>query len=167
MPNITKANPFGCALVKLPKLPSALILLALRDLALVERSKIYDVDMGEWHETGEDKERGMTCTVCFAGAVMARTLKAPINESIPPHHVSFKSHNFKKLIALDEFRVGCIHRALISLDRKYERIYLLHKHEHLFVKIEDLSCDLDYERDRGQFKRIMRRIAGLLEKMGL
>ena len=34
---------------KLPGKPSALIRLALHDLALVERSKKYRVDMGSWH----------------------------------------------------------------------------------------------------------------------
>lgn len=164
---VTQANPFGCALVKLPKLPSDLIRLALKDLALIERSKIYDLDMGEWHTTGEDEERGVTCAVCFAGAVMARTLKAPINKSMGPEHVSFPSYNQKRLMALDEFRGGCIQTGLQTISNKFSQTYLMNKHDGIFCKIENLSEALDYHADPAGFKRTMRKIANLFEKMGL
>ena len=167
MPAKTKANPFGCALVKLPTKPSDLIRLALRDLALVERSKIYYVDMGDWHEPDEEEERGVTCAVCFAGAVMARTFKAPINKPVVPGEMPYQSHNCKRLIALNDFRVGCIEAGLHVINRKLSRVYISEKYGSIFNKIENLSAFLDYEKDRGKFKRTMRKIARLLEKMGL
>lgn len=167
MPTKTKANPYGCALVKLPEKPSDLIRLALKDLILVERSKIYDVDMGEWHLSMEDEERGVTCAVCFAGAVMAQTFKTPMTASPSPKDMPYQSYNWKRLEALDYFRTGCIAGGLLMISSKFEQTYLSSKYIEIFDKIENLSVTLDYWEDHGIFKRTMRRIANLLEKMGL
>lgn len=167
MPRTTTNNPYGCALVKLPTKPSDLIRLALKDLIQVERSKVYDIDMAEWHLSMEDEERGVTCAVCLGGAVMARTFKTPMTESPLPKDMPYRSHNQKRLEALDQFRTGCIHMGILSINRDFAQTYLSTRYKEIFVKIEDLSVTLDYSYDRGIFKRTMRKIANLLEKMGL
>ena len=167
MPTKTKANPLGCALVRLPEKPSDLIRLALKDLALVERSKIYDVDMGEWHTTRKDEERGVTCMVCFGGAVMSRTFQTPINKYALPEQMPYKAYNWNRLDALNEFREGRIQFGLSSIDRKFSQTYLSSKHKDIFDKVEKLSNLLDYHHDPALFKRSMRKIANLLEEMEL
>lgn len=93
----------------LPDKPSELIRVALKDLKSVEKSPFYKVDMLRWH-------KGLTlsrrCTVCLAGAVMARTLKMPILKDITPYTHEFDDGLTNKLGALDSFRQGYIARAL-------------------------------------------------------
>jgi len=86
---------------KLPGKPSALIRLALHDLALVERSKKYRVDMGSWHMPwGQFDEK---CAVCFAGSVMVKTLKCPIDKFFSAGSFANESAAFQ---ALNHFRSG-------------------------------------------------------------
>ena len=103
----------------------------------------------------------------FAGSVMARTFKAPMHELILPEHVPYQSHNQKRLMALDAFRQGYIQSGLEGINREFSKTYLLDKHDSSYEKIEALSDILDYHRDSALFKRSMRKIAKLLERMGL
>lgn len=64
---------------KLPRKPSALIRLALRDLRAVEADPRYRVDMGKCHEPYNG-----VCYVGLAGAVMAVTLKAESSRAVYP-----------------------------------------------------------------------------------
>jgi len=56
-----------------PSKPSELIRLALRDLKAVESDPDYVVEMAEWHAPRDDGY----CALCFAGAVMAKSLQMP------------------------------------------------------------------------------------------
>lgn len=56
----------------LPNKLSKLLTVAMIDLELVEQDSRYKIDMGEWHTPS-----GSKCEVCFAGSVMAQTLKIP------------------------------------------------------------------------------------------
>lgn len=97
------------------KLPAALhdvIGVALDDLERVRKDKKrYAVEMETWHDplvtenetTGEETKTG-PCYVCFAGAVMAMTLKAPSDRSIDPE--SFDDHTRNRLYALNDIRNG-------------------------------------------------------------
>ena len=49
-------------------------------MMFVKKSKKYRFDVSNWHNPGEDG----ICNVCVAGAVMARTLKAPHNKWVSP-----------------------------------------------------------------------------------
>jgi len=89
-----------------PQKPSALIELALKDLNVVERSKKYVVDMDEWHQLELDNNDKEMCAVCFAGAVMAKTLKAKFGKSVYPDDFEKEWENAFR--ALDSFREGCV-----------------------------------------------------------
>lgn len=96
---------------KLPTKPSNLILLALTDLAWIEKSKRYTVDMLTWHESYNHK-----CSVCFAGSVMARTLEANRKEDLSPS--SFHLKTTMSLNALNSFRMFDLVSAYSAIDRK-------------------------------------------------
>lgn len=68
----TAANPPTCA--------SQLIYLALNDLDAIEKQPTaYEVNMNVWHSDAGFNEK---CTVCFAGSIMANTLKISRNKDI-------------------------------------------------------------------------------------
>ena len=89
---------------KLPGVPSKLIKLALKDLKLVEKDRRYRISMNTtWHEPNGK------CTVCFAGAVMAKALKVSPKEEATPWSCEDASDALK---ALDEFRQGNVANGL-------------------------------------------------------
>lgn len=132
----------------LPDKPSELIRVALADLAKVERSKKYRVEMGTWHEPVDG-----VCEVCLAGAVMAKTLKSYPNETLWAD-TDFDDDTKNKLLALDFLRQGEVVEALEQLG--------FDDHEH----IHDYDI-VSYHTDRNEFKDDMRHLADDLEKVGL
>lgn len=68
--NPDKVNP-----KLLPERLSAGIRLAVADVVAVERSKKFSMEMSTW--LNPKRGVGKTCEVCFAGAVMVKTLGAP------------------------------------------------------------------------------------------
>jgi len=88
--------------LKLPDVPSELILLALNDLELIEKNPNYIVNMTRWHDYCDVDQ---ICYACFAGAVMAGTLRSNFREVLDPHDFG---KNYNKLAALDAFRLGDI-----------------------------------------------------------
>ncbi len=132
---------------RLPKTPSTLIALALDDLNKVERRKGYKVDMSSWHLYIEP-----VCLICFAGAVMAQTLKATKTESLRPNAFSLDTNS--KLVALDYFRIGTVGLAFSSLGI-------------LSAKGRPFSRHIpEYRKGRGSFKRAMRELARDLKAAG-
>ena len=98
--------------------PSDLILLALDDLAKCEGDDNYEVVMGTWHQPSGYWDG--VCTVCLAGAVMVKTLKALPEKYLTPF--DFSRSNSAALHALNCFRVGAVHAGLglLGIDpRKY------------------------------------------------
>jgi hypothetical protein len=95
---------------KLPEKMSDLIDVALEDLAKVEASEKYIVEMGTWHEPGEPME---ACEVCFAGGVMAMSLNADPEDLLSPD--DFKLDIANKLSALNELRMGDTQCAALEL----------------------------------------------------
>lgn len=94
---------------KLPDKPSALIRLAMADLEAVERDGRYVVHMETWHIAYENK-----CSVCLAGAVMAKTLETDSKLTTSP--LAMGNDICKKLSALDSFRNGHIAAGLEQMD---------------------------------------------------
>lgn len=92
---------------KLPGKPSALIRLALADLAKVRKDPRYKVDMTGWHYKAASK-----CHVCAAGAVMAKTLKKNINRKFDARNFGEES---EALVAIDNMRRGWVGIALAFL----------------------------------------------------
>lgn len=97
--------------VVLPRVPSQLIRLALKDLAKCEKSPLYEVDMSGWHIPIPPNGTRAMCSVCLAGAVMAQSLQVPLlanEQPWTPKHLD----NFNQLMALDSLRKGRVSTAL-------------------------------------------------------
>lgn len=96
---------------KLPNTPSKLVAIARKDLRAVSKLKRYRINMGVWHcAVGGVATPETPCEVCQAGAVMARTLKADINEDLSNY--SFDDATQDKLSALNYLRRGNIYAFL-------------------------------------------------------
>jgi hypothetical protein len=89
----------------LPDLPSTLLELAMKDLAIVEQSPQYRVDMTVFHRP----ERGL-CSVCLAGAVLTRYL-TPKDFCSHPEGM-FDKDTACKLMAIDLMRTGHVRAAV-------------------------------------------------------
>ena len=98
---------------RLPALPRKLWKLAqvaYDDLQAVRRSPSYIVGMHRWHMPGVVPG---TCNVCLAGAVMAKTLKAPKHLMLNPF--DYPPATCRKLLALDNLRAGDVGAACSKL----------------------------------------------------
>lgn len=103
-------------MTQLPDKLSELIVVALEDLAKVERDPDFMVHMSmfftpNWNESGK-------CAVCFAGAVMAMSLDANPNRF--HYTLDWGADIQRKMHALDHVRNGLLGAALLSMgqDRK-------------------------------------------------
>ena len=138
---------------KLPEKPSELIRLALHDLELCEQNDRYAINMDRWHVPSENK-----CYVCLAGSVMAKSLNADAWNYLEPYDYIYKIKI--KLLVLDEFRKGHVHKGII----------LLFPESFGHMRFDNLSCCRDiipYEENPIKFKQQMHKLADDLEKEGL
>jgi hypothetical protein len=132
----------------LPDLPSALIRVALADLAKVEAMpEAYKVHMGYWHLPWAGK-----CIACLAGSVMAMTLNAPPDDEFAPADFRATGNNHK-LFALEWFRRGNISGGLMQLEIEWTAA--------MDRKIADYSVD------PALFRSDMESLASDLEAAGL
>lgn len=137
--------------MKLPSKMSQLILVALKDLAKVEKDSRYRINMNMYHGTlWQESEK---CPVCLAGAVMAKTLKTPIHEMREP--TDWPKGIREKLYAIDYLRVGDINSAADELNIKPPRAF----------KFSDVNI-ISYERNKRKFHRDMKKLASDLKKVG-
>jgi hypothetical protein len=133
----------------LPNKPSEFLELALVDLAKVERSKKYVVNMMEIHSP---RNGNAPCEVCLAGGVLAMTCKVPRDEFCSFDDVTDTLEN--KLCAIDYFRQGDIERAF----------YVLHVEKPKYlVRAVDVA---NYQYDKRQFKKDMRELIRMLKMFG-
>lgn len=149
---------------ELSKAPlSAVIRVALDDLAKVEADPRYEVDMGVWHD---DITPGR-CHVCLAGAVMAGTM------GIPPTQEVTTPEDAIALYARDEMSDAVSHRINARL------------HALNLVRGAHISAALDfwfdivppkgaewptvtpYDVDPAAFRRDLLKVAAALEERGL
>lgn len=135
---------------KLPDLPSALIRVALADLAKVEAMpEKYEINMGDWHFP-----IGGRCSVCLAGSVMAMSLGAPPDQEFEPRDFSAGCEaTYFKLKALDWFRTGKVQTGLMSIDI-----------DHSYVKDRSIAV---YGWQPELFRSDMEQLASDLEAAGL
>lgn len=104
---------------QLPNKPSELIRVAIADLKKAEKSRLYKIDMGTWHEPNGK------CAVCFAGSVMAFSCKANPKEEYVG--TEWGKLNERKFEALNAFRRGCCNwafndmRLSITAGEKFKR----------------------------------------------
>lgn len=95
----------------LPRKLWKLAQVAYDDLKAVRRSPTYIVGMHRWHMPGVVPG---TCKVCLAGAVMAKTLKAPKNLMLGPS--DYPPATYRKLLAVNDVRTGHVGAACSKLD---------------------------------------------------
>lgn len=146
----------------LPEKPSALIRVALADMAKCEASENYEINMGSWHDADSDrafwsyeaaeKTEYEPCEVCFAGSIMAQTLEVPSTENVTPG--SFPDHLGAKLHSLENFRTGDVENAFSQLGLNSDK----------GVKF-DRSIER-YSSSKTQFRTDMIQLANDLEKEG-
>lgn len=141
---------------RLPDKLSKLILLALADLEMVEKNPLYRIEMTKWHQSNGD-----LCKVCFAGAVMARSLKCSPQESF--NETDFDIDTTIKLQALNEIRVGHIGIALNMLNIPN------HSLRDVFVAsiYSDFELQIMSHDNLKEWKLHMQDIAGILAAEGL
>mgnify|MGYP006107349089 CR=1 FL=1 len=137
--------------IRLPEKLSDYIKLALKDEKKVFDSPLYEMDMETYHSKTETN--GL-CRVCFAGAVIAGTLKTPHQNYAAP--TNFDIHTRTRLRALDEIRRGRISMALDQIDIPEE----MHP-EPYFMGIEN------YYDNREGWRKDMFRIANHLQAQSL
>ncbi len=148
----------------LPDKPSELIRVALADLEKCEASPSTIVDMGYWHALIGDDERDefeselrekpkALCVVCLAGSVISKTLS--VEDGCDAGPGTFDEPIRAKLMALDEFRMGWVGEALITMGLR------------LPPTLFDSTDITPYHVDPGAFRRDMRQLADDLEADGL
>jgi hypothetical protein len=142
------------AKTKLPNKPSALIRLAVADLTAVEKQKKkFEIRMNQWFTPNselEDDPKKKKCYVCFAGSVMANTMKLDPEEYQEPYTVDDEDAE-KKLYALNDFREGHIEEGLgvMGIDLP----------PFLASEVEVVM----YEDNKAVFKKQMLKLADVLE----
>jgi hypothetical protein len=138
----------------LPDKPSALIRLALADLAAVEANPRYAVNMDSWHKPWQGR-----CHVCLAGAVMANTFGADPSKFLYPSDVCGDETAFDRLIWLDKLRNGILDPYPLYEERSLD---LPEEIANTWYGETPLYSD-----DPVMFREAMLAIAGSLESAGL
>lgn len=138
----------------LPDKPSELIMLALEDIAAVERlPDDYVIDMSEYHVPGRGP--GGECAVCFAGSVMAMSDGFGL-------HMDFADTpdrgNDGKYFALNSFRLGRVKEALEYIDIEYDGDFCPVADRYIESSNYDNPCS---------FRRDMIKLASELASVGL
>lgn len=131
----------------LPEKPSELIRVAITDLIKCEEDPNYRINMADWH-----RPQGEVCEVCLAGAVMAQRIGVYRHEIRNP--VLFPPEVSGPLLALDDFRMGCVSGGLERLDIRCP-------------EMPAIFGIIDYSESPEEFKYDMRSLAQLLEDHGL
>lgn len=165
--------------IELPNKMSELINLALGDLRAVEKmKKKYVVNMGIWHspqsELGDYEPQTTQvdkCVVCFAGSVMAQTLKIPDDVKYDVGYGGndcFDEETDRKLDAINSLRTGDIADAAVYLDIDAKDVLGA---SNPFITINDVEWKTRdvavYSEDPAQFKKDMARLAKDLAAAGL
>ena len=156
--------------VKLPNKLSDLMFVAIKDLVKMENSPGYIIEMGAWHEPidpdlFEDmygrKIDKKACAVCFAGSVIASSLKANKNTELSPD--DFDRDTRGKLDALNHIREGELVLALTSMgmDEDTAMAYETILGGNFYLEVAS------YDENKEQFKDDMINLAGLLSTVGL
>ena len=145
----------------LPDKPSELIRLALHDLELCEQDDMYIINMRRWHVPSDTygwHSPEKKCYVCLAGSVMAKSLNADALKYLDPWDYNGKT--IIKLLALEQFRKGHVHKGIILLfPESFENMDLSKFYDYTFI--------ISYEQKPTKFKQRMHQLADDLEREGL
>jgi len=105
----------------LPNKLSDCIDVALKDLDAA-KALGFKVNMGNWY-----RNEGKTCTVCLAGAVMAREFDLDKYEDAGPYTLYFTdnlitNHDYQRLHALNLVREGYVEEALDRMELGFKSL---------------------------------------------
>lgn len=137
---------------RLPDKPSELILVAMEDFEKIEKNPHYEIYMKHWHFWDEEK-----CHVCFAGAVMANTLKLP--QTVEARPADFGIEIDSKLRAIDWIGGGNFVMSLDCLGKYSSNIPTLYDCEYRMNYLSSFN--------RHEWKMHMATIIGILQAEGL
>lgn len=143
---------------RLPNKLSELMKVALTDLELVESDPSYIIIMDQWHKSQRDSFINK-CEVCAAGAVIAKTLKGDMLQTLLPD--DFDDNDIgEKLRAINSLRVGEFGSAFFELGLNPPNFPTFYG---------DDECDLDdlSQYSREEWKEHMCAIIGILQSEGL
>lgn len=157
----------------LPDPPSSLIRLAVTDLELVEVDDKYNIDMYEtWHtpafkENADnfDEDDVVSCTVCFAGSVMAKSLEyyssydVNVNEESQENQLKFNFLNSIRLYQVDQDYLYYLEEIGLPVNFPFTN-------DRLEVRVQKLEKVI-YSKNPELFKTNMLKIADLFEEEGL
>lgn len=170
---------------KLPIRPSKLINSTLEELAWIERSKKYEVDMESWIDGGK---KGKVCSFCFGGAALMgrlgrdeRKIKTLLNEyggSLLLDEISHEIDYYTAVVisALDlirEYKYMSFLDVIVSannLDNNFKYLWEIKTdeiEERLYERLGEDFREVKYSYDPKQFKKNMKKIAKEFERMGL
>lgn len=167
------------SLTELPDKLSELIEVALQDLECVEQDSRYTINMAKWHDPKvayapptDDPEQPLACSVCLAGAVIAKRSNIAPTEFVLPALLGpdIKS----KLEILDHLRAGQVMNALEESARARARALNTSRvckpdadREELWDVFGNTYPITPYGDSPDAFKRDMRVLQELLRKYGL
>jgi len=105
----------------LPNKLSDCIDVALKDLDAA-KALGFKVNMGNWY-----RNEGKTCTVCLAGAVIAREFDLDAGEDAGPYTLYFTdnlitNHDYQRLHALNLVREGYVEEALDRMELGFKSL---------------------------------------------
>jgi len=150
--------------ILLPDTLHELITVALQDEDKAFHSPLYLIRMNDWHVASRNSKS--RCDVCLAGAVMAFSLKGPIELDLSPHDFGNHKRRPEKLEALDSIRTGEVWEALATF---YNRKTM--KFATIKYICDKLNCDPEgslklttYSRNRKQWRKEMYSIRNQLKK---
>lgn len=163
---------------KLPKKPSELITLALKDmeLSIAQGHRIY---MGDW--VNRNNKNPKVCSVCLAGSVMLQSLKLtpefgkeiiPSNDSEADNndsyvHMQFSKPTYNGLTALNSFRRGKLKIALRELYGYSKADKIMTKLRNRFDEVDEIQYEVDSKaEDHTRFILQMSAIAKMFEVVG-
>lgn len=145
----------------LPDTMSGLIRVALRDLKKAERTPKYKINMDEWHRPSDN---GKSCSVCYAGSVMAFSLNAGPLASVEPSN--WWNGIAQKLEVINYLRCGGVStaaRVLRVSDQKQQAANTFEiDNEPLCTAIPEYS-----KRTRVAFHAAQKKLADALARVGL
>jgi hypothetical protein len=141
----------------LPDKLSDLLKVALLDLEWVEsQPEKYMINMADWYEKSYDPRIGESmCSVCLAGAVMAKTLGDKVSSRYQRNPESYDEDTSRKLRAINLARQGQIKESLEMLGQA------LPKCLPAYIPI------LRYEAHSNKFKADIKNIIKKLQKVDL
>jgi len=139
---------------RMPDKISDCIMIALEDLAKVEKDKRYKVDMNFFHAVSHEGN----CSVCFAGACMAAEVNDP-SATLGTHR--FNRHDAIRFQALDAIRQH-------DWDMMFHRLGAWFESWDARIALDEHFPDYrpQYAEDKAGFKQNMETVAAILAEHG-